>query len=50
MDPIITGELIESTLAPLSLGQFLLAVLGVLAMVVLLAIALTSLIEKTSLK
>lgn len=50
MDPIITGELIESTLASRSFGQFLLAVLAVLAMVVLLMIALMSLTKKTSLK
>ena len=50
MDPIITGELIESTLVSRSFGQFLLAVLGVLATAALLAIAMSSLIEKISLK
>src|SRR5699024_6378658 len=50
MDPIITAELIESTLAPSSDGKFLLAVLSVLAMIVLLMVALMSLTEKISLK
>lgn len=50
MDPIITGELTASTLAPWSLEQFLLALLGVIAMVVLLASASVSLTEKTSLQ
>lgn len=50
MDPIITGELTGSTLAPWSPGQFLLAVLGALATAALLAIAVSSLIEKISLK
>ena len=50
MDPIITGELIESTLTSRSPGQFLLAVLAVLAMAVLLMIASVSLTKKTSLK